>query len=92
MSRYMSREHLDYVGAQFEIRQLKGPVVFTDLAPHTHDVAQMIAAGDLNAAASMYAAYVLAEFEREDCSGCPANMLDIWMAGQLLEQVAKRCH
>ncbi|MGI8714176.1 MAG: hypothetical protein ACR2NR_13570 [Solirubrobacteraceae bacterium] len=55
-------------------------------AQHTADVAEMIAAGHCDAARSMHEAYVKAEFECEDVNGDapPANMVDIWLAGELL--------
>ena len=45
----------------------------------------MIAAGHCNAAMAMHEAYVNAEFEREDLGASHAYMLDLWMAGVLLE-------
>lgn len=61
----------------------------TTRAPHTHDIVDMIAAGDYRAAAMMHAAYVTAEYEREDLSGHPANTLDMWLAGAILEAVSE---
>lgn len=49
---------------------------------HTHDIADMIATGDIRAAWSMHAAYVDAATESD------ADLLDQWMAGALLEAVS----
>ena len=59
-------------------------------APHTADVAEMIAAGSVLAARAMHIAYVTAEFEREDLGAGEANMRDIWMAGVLLLAAASQ--
>lgn len=60
------------------------PTGLPSLAPHTADVAEMIAAGHIAAAKDLHCAYALAEFEREDLGASEANMPDIWMAGALL--------
>lgn len=59
-------------------------------ATHTHDVVEMIAAGELRAAESMHIAHVTAAFEREDLGDAPANMLDLWLAGEVLLAVSQQ--
>jgi hypothetical protein len=55
---------------------------------HSTDVLSMIGSGDIRAAAAMHAAYVQAAFELEDRGAKHANMLDLWLAGVLLCNVA----
>jgi hypothetical protein len=59
---------------------------------HTADVAEMLRGGHHNAALSMHAAYVTAEFEHEDLTGIApeALTLDVWLAGLLLSADAWR--
>jgi hypothetical protein len=57
---------------------------------HTADVAEMILSGERDAAVSMHAAYECAEREREDLGASEANLLDLYLAGVLLEADAWR--
>lgn len=63
------------------------PIFPAPLAPHTSDVAEMIAAGHMDAALEMHAAHVTASYEREDLDAGDANEVDLGLAGYLLEAV-----